>query len=96
MIFVELGQLEEARSVYQELQSRSRREHITPSALATVAAAIGETSAALEYAREAVRRHDPQFPTLLPSWKQARWLRALPEFQEMLRQIGLPAVRDNK
>jgi len=87
---IENGQLEEARSVYQEMRSRSRREPIAPTGMAMVAAAIGDKEAAIELAREAFRRHDPQLPIFARVWRQPLQLRALPEFQEILAALKLP------
>lgn len=89
---IENGQPEEARAVYDEMQSRSRREPIAPTARAMVAAALGEHEAAIAHAREAYRRHDPQLVIFSRVWRQADQLRALPEFQEILNAVKLPGL----
>ena len=87
---VENGELEEARAVYGEMRARSRREPISSLALAAVAAAVGERSAALDYARDAIRRHDPGVVVYARSWSQSRFLREMPEFQALLIPVGFP------
>jgi tetratricopeptide (TPR) repeat protein len=88
----ENGDLEYARAVYHELRARSRREPISPMALAAVAAAAGEQGAALDYARDAIKRHDPAFVMYARAWPQSRFLRGLPEFQPLLHSIGFPRL----
>ena len=89
---IENGQPEEARAVYDEMQSRSRREPIAPTARAMVAAALGQNEAAIAHAREAYRRHDPQLVIFSRVWRQADQLRALPEFKEILDAVKLPGL----
>jgi serine/threonine-protein kinase len=87
---VDNGQPEEARSIYDEMRARSRREPIAPTEFAIVAAALGDKTAAVDFAREAFQRHDPQLPIFARGWMGARYLRALPEFQEVLAVLKLP------
>ena len=87
---VENGELDHARSVYEEMRSRSRREPIAPTGMAAVAAAIGDNDAAIELAREAFRRHDPQLPIFSRTFRYAQYLHALPQFQEIVRTLKLP------
>ena len=58
--------------------------------MAAVAAAIGDNEAAVELAREAFRRHDPQLPIFSTSFRNTQYLRALPEFQALLETLKLP------
>jgi serine/threonine protein kinase len=90
---VESGQVADAQSVYDELKSRARREPISPTGLAMVASAVGDETAALEYLREAVRRHDPPLPIWHASWDHSRFLRAMPEFREIVSVAKFPQVR---
>jgi serine/threonine protein kinase len=94
-IFVELGQLEEARAVYQEMLSRntlsrSRREYVPPTALAVAASAVGDSAVALGFVRDAVQHRDPQLVFLGRTWPDFKYLRALPEFQDILAAMNLP------
>ena len=90
---VDNGQCEEARSSYDEMRSRSRREPIAPTELAMVAAALGDNVAAIEFAREAFRRRDPQLPIFARSWPGSRYLRALPEFLQIIGALNPPGWR---
>ena len=90
---VENGELEEARAVYGEMRARARREPISSLGLAGVAAAVGECAAALDYARDAIRRHDPGVIVYARSWPQSRFLREMPEFQALLNSVGFPEWR---
>jgi serine/threonine protein kinase len=87
---VESGDTAGGRAVYDEMRSRSVREHIPPTGLALMAAALGDKGAAVAYAREAVRRHDPQFVIFSLGWTGAHHLRALPEQHQLLTDIRLP------
>jgi serine/threonine protein kinase/tetratricopeptide (TPR) repeat protein len=87
---VENAQLEDARGVYEEMRSRARREPMPPVSIAMIAAALGDNQAAVEYARDAYRLHDPQLPIFARAWRQADPLRALPEFQKILAALKLP------
>jgi serine/threonine-protein kinase len=84
------GQVEDARAVYEEMRSRSRREIFGTTGLALVAAALGEKTSAIEFAREAFRVRDPHFPIFTGVWTQSNALQALPEFQEILTAMKLP------
>ena len=90
----ESGNAPAARSVYDELRSRAVREHVSPMLLALMAAALGERDEAVAHAREAVRRHDPAVVIFALRWPGTQHLRALPEFQQILTDIGLPGWVD--
>jgi eukaryotic-like serine/threonine-protein kinase len=87
---IENGQIQDARGVYEEMRSRSRREPMPPTGMAIVAAALGENEAAIAFARDAYQLHDPHLPIFGRAWRQAEQLRALPEFQEILSALKLP------
>jgi serine/threonine-protein kinase len=89
---IENGQIEDARGVYEEMRSRSRREPMPPTGMAIVAAALGENEAAIAFARDAYRLHDPHLPIFGRAWRQAEQLHALPEFQEILSALKLPIL----
>jgi hypothetical protein len=88
--YVEIGEMGIARAVYDEMLARAKREPISPIGLAVVAAAVGERAQAIDYARDAIRRHDPQLVVYARSWPQSRVLRMMPEFQQMLMPLGFP------
>src|SRR4029079_14062235 len=72
-IHVEAGDVDGARALYDEMRSRSRREHFPPMGLAIVAAAVGESEAAMAYLDEAIRRRDPQVPLFARAWQMGRF-----------------------
>ena len=86
------GNLDGARSIYDELRARSRREYITPSAFALLEAALGDNDAAIAHCREAIALRDPQFVIFARGWPNSDALRALPEHRAMLVEIGLPGT----
>jgi len=89
---IENGEMESACAVYEEMRARAKREPMSPIGLAVVAAAVGDRAQAIEYARDAVQRHDPQLLVYARCWPQSRDLRAMPEFQEMLMPLGFPGM----
>jgi serine/threonine-protein kinase len=84
------GDMTGARSVYDEMRSRAVREYIPPSCLAPISAALGDREAAVGYAQEAARRHDP-FLIFAGSLLNTRAMRELPEYRQILSDIRLPA-----
>jgi len=89
---IENGEMESACAVYEEMRARAKREPMSPIGLAVVAAAVGDRAQAIDYARDAVQRHDPQLLVYARCWPQSRDLRAMPEFQEMLMPLGFPGM----
>lgn len=87
---VEAGDVDGARAVFAQMGSRSRREHITPLSMASVAAALGEREEAVALAREAHARRDPHLVVYGLEWGQTRHLRALPEYQAILADMKIP------
>jgi serine/threonine protein kinase len=78
-----------AQSIYAELAARSVREYVGPMHLASLAAAIGDRDAAASHLQDAVRRRDPQILIFAHGWPGKEPPRALPEYQAILRDIGL-------
>jgi serine/threonine-protein kinase len=95
VVFAEAGMLEEARTVYQEVKSREatsklRREYVGPAPMAVIASAVGDVDAAMGFARAAFELHDPQLVYMGRTWPEFQYLRALPEFQEILTAMKFP------
>ena len=86
----ESGDVAGARSVFDEMRSRSVREYIPPTCLALLAAALRDPETAMAYSREAARRHDPQLVIFAISWIGTDHLRQLTEHQKILNEIRLP------
>jgi TolB-like protein len=78
-----------AQSVYDELIARSAREYVSSAYLAALAAALGNREAALAHLQDAVRRRDPSVTIFAHGWPGLEPLQALPEYQAILRDIGL-------
>jgi len=83
------GDVQAAQSIYEELRARSAREYVAPVFLAALAAALGNREAASPHLQDAVRRRDPGVVIFAHGWPGMEPLRALPEFQAILRDIGL-------
>jgi serine/threonine-protein kinase len=86
----EAGETDVARDLFEEMRLRSRREYVPPMFVALLAAALGEREVAVSSAREAFLRHDPTLVFYALRGAGVHFLRALPEFQEILVAIGLP------
>jgi len=79
---------EEAKAVHTELLARAAREYVSPTLLATSAAAVGELDEAMRYAREAYRIRDPQLTTMGKHWPGNKHLREDSRFTEILASMG--------
>ena len=90
------GDLEGARSLYDEVCARRRREYVPPTAFALLEAALGDKDAALAHCREAMAIRDPQFVIFSMGWPNTLPLREYPEHRAMLEEIGLPGVVDGR
>ena len=86
----ESGETEDARGVLAEMLSRSRREYMSPFAMAGLAAALGDTRQAIGLAREAHARRDPHLVVFSLDWYHTRQLRASPEFRAILAELKMP------
>ena len=87
LAYAEWGRPAEAKSVYAELLARAAREYVSPTLLATSAAAVGERDEAMRYAREAYAIRDPLLNHLTRHWPGAKRLREDPRFTEILASM---------
>ena len=85
------GKPDKARAVFQELEARSAREYIQPAMLAAAAASMGEIDRSIKFARQALDDRDPMFVLLARSWPDYNNVRSDSRFQEIVRQLKLPA-----
>ncbi|MEA3245065.1 MAG: protein kinase [Gemmatimonadota bacterium] len=85
------GDVAAARSVYDELLSRSKREFVQPASMAALAAALGDHEPAARHVAEGVQRHDPGIVIFAHGWPEMQYLQSLPDYQQALRDIGLKA-----
>jgi serine/threonine protein kinase len=93
---VEAGETAVARDLFDEMRLRSRREYMSPMCVAVLAAALGEHEVAVASAREAHARHDPMLVFWALRGAGVQFLRALPEFQEILVAIKIPGWKGNQ
>ena len=88
LAYADWGKSAEAKSVYAELLARAAREYVSPTVLATSAAAVGERDEAMQYAREAYAIRDPQLNHMVKHWPGAKRLREDSRFTEILASMG--------
>jgi hypothetical protein len=89
VIYADWGKRSEAKSVHTELLARAAREYVSPFLLALSAAAAGETSDSMRFARLAYEIRDPQLPVFGKYWPGAKRLRDDPSFDEIVASMGL-------
>ena len=90
-IYARWGRPADAMALFREAEARAGREHMLPSMLVAAAAAVGDTDAALRYARRAVDEQDPMFvlsARLLPFYDD---LRPDPRFRAIVAELGFPS-----
>ena len=85
----ESGDATGARATYDEMRSRGVREYVSPTYLAALSAALGDTDAAVAHCQEAFRLQDPLW-SFARGWPGMQALQALPEYQRLVASIGLP------
>jgi len=88
LAYADWGKPAEARAVHTELLARAAREYVSPTLLATSAAAVGERDEAIRYTREAYAIRDPQLTNLGKHWPGTRHLRDDSRFVEILASMG--------
>jgi len=86
----EYQQIREANLLYSELLTKERVGYASPSLLAIASASLGKNEDAIRYSVQAFNRHDPFFILATQKRPDNKALRALPEFQAMIKAIGLP------
>ena len=83
------GRKEDARKVLAELQSRSKRQYVSPVAIAQILVGLNETEQALQFLELAYQQRD--FDLLSTNKSDAfRPLRSEPRFRELMKRIGIP------
>ena len=89
------GETQEARALLEELRQLEARRYVPPYGLALVHLGLGERGAALGRLRQAFELREPN---LLWLGVNPRFdpLRADAEFKELLRRVGVPALRNIK
>ncbi|MFN8178974.1 MAG: protein kinase [bacterium] len=84
--YAQVGRIEAARAVRDEMEGRSRHEFVSPFWLATAASAAGLPDEAIRLAERAVAEHDPLilWSRVTPFWDE---LRKHPRFEEVVRAV---------
>ncbi len=83
---------QEAKGILVELQQRARREYVTPYNLALVWLGLGDKHEAMANLEKAYEDHS--FPlSTINSWPWFDPLRSDPQFQDLVRRIGLDPQR---
>jgi tetratricopeptide (TPR) repeat protein len=88
LAYADWGKPAEAKAVHTELLARAAREYVSPTLLATSAAAVGERDEAMRFAREAYTIRDPQLTTMGKHWPGNKHLREDSRFTEILASMG--------
>jgi tetratricopeptide (TPR) repeat protein len=86
----EYQQIREANLLYSELLTKERVGYAAPSLLAIASATLGKNVDAIRYSMQAINRHDPFFILSTQKRPDNKALRALPEFQALMKANGLP------
>jgi tetratricopeptide (TPR) repeat protein len=89
VLYADWGKPVRARAVYEELRARSEQEYIQPTILAMLAAAIGESDAALKLVWRAAVERDAYLSFAAVCWLSTAHLRAIPGYTEILERMGL-------
>ena len=88
LAYTDWGKPAEARAVHAELSARAAWEYVSPTLLATSAAAVGERDEAIRHAREGYAIRDPQLTTMGRHWPGTQRLREDSRFMEILASMG--------
>jgi TolB-like protein len=82
------GKPAETKAIYTELLARAAWGYVSPTLLATSAAAVGEQDEAMRYAREAYTIRDTQLTTTGRHWPGTKRLRKDSRFMELIASMG--------
>lgn len=85
----EYQQVGEGNFLYRELLTKAKMGYVSPSLLAIASATLGKNEDAIRYTSQALDRHDPYFILTTQNRPENKALRAIPEFGEMMKAIGL-------
>ena len=88
LAYADWGKPAEAKAIYTELLARAAREYVSPTLLATSAAAVGERDEAMQYARDAYAIRDPQLTIMGKHWPGTKRLRDDSRFRDILASMG--------
>ncbi len=89
--YAEMGKRAEAEKILHDLQAKMKTAYVSPYAIATIYAGLGDKERAFEYLEKAYREKALEISWSLKSDLRIDSLRADPRFQDLLRRVGLPA-----
>ncbi len=87
--YVDDRQVAKAETIFHELKLRASTGHVLPSLLAIASAGLNKKDEAIRYAREAYERHDPFQIQSSKSWPDSKFLKDIPQYQEILNLLRL-------
>jgi tetratricopeptide (TPR) repeat protein len=90
---IQLGRLQEARTLLEELTARADRQYVPPVTLAIVNALLGERDSAFEWLDKAVETHSVGLTTL-PTNRAFESLHEDPRFAALLRRCRCTSGAD--
>lgn len=86
-----MGKRAEAEKILRDLQGKAKTAYVSPYAIATIYAGLGDKERAFEYLEKAYREKALDISWSLKSDLRIDSLRADPRFQDLLRRVGLLA-----
>jgi tetratricopeptide (TPR) repeat protein len=88
--FAATGRRAEAEEILHELQRQSKTSYVSPYAIATIHAGLGDKDRAFEFLEKAYRERSSDLPYFLKFDLRIDNLRSDPRFQDLVRRVGLP------
>jgi Flp pilus assembly protein TadD len=90
-VYADLGRLDDARVLHQELVEMSTRSYVPNALLAISAAALGDRDQAFERLQRACDEREPLLVLIARVTPNLRRLRDDPRFADVRRRLALPA-----
>lgn len=87
------GNKSEARKILEEITKRSRQQYVSPNYFALVYVGLGEKQQALEWLEKAYDLRAFELVTIY-KWDEFSSLHSEPQFQDLLRRMGLTPQED--
>ncbi len=84
-----IGRRAEAEKILRDLEQKSKSTYVSPYAIATVYAGLGEKDKAFEFLEKAYRLRSLELSSSLKADLRLDNLRSDPRFQNLLRRVGL-------
>lgn len=89
--YAEMGKRAEAEKILHDLQTKAKTAYVSPYAIATIYAGLGDKERALEYLEQAYRERALDISWSLKSDLRLDPLRSDSRFHDLLRRVGLAA-----